>query len=161
MPLQLGFFKTGPPEGHRPTIWQNAGLSLPDLYVKDFYGHSTSHGTSSCLKVFSDNTCDFASQFVIVQKNEGGSGLSRSQLAARCHSQPSSVPADDIPKTRPKYFAKVDNLYGHQQLRLQDVSSKVTAIITPWVSTVSWPMLIWICGMLALVLQLYIYLLHL
>ena len=31
-----------------------------------------------------------------------------------------------------KYFAKVDNLSGHHQLRLEDESSKVTAIITPW-----------------------------
>jgi len=31
-----------------------------------------------------------------------------------------------------KYFAKVDNLWGYHQLRLEDESSKVTAIITPW-----------------------------
>jgi hypothetical protein len=31
-----------------------------------------------------------------------------------------------------KYFAKVDNLWGYHQLRLEDESSKVTAIIIPW-----------------------------
>jgi len=32
-----------------------------------------------------------------------------------------------------KYFANVDILWGvHHQLRLEDESSKVTAIITPW-----------------------------
>jgi len=31
-----------------------------------------------------------------------------------------------------KYFAKVDNLWGYHQLRLEDKISKVTAIITPW-----------------------------
>jgi cleavage and polyadenylation specificity factor subunit 1 len=31
-----------------------------------------------------------------------------------------------------KYFAKLDNLWGYHQLRLDANSSKVTAIITPW-----------------------------
>jgi hypothetical protein len=31
-----------------------------------------------------------------------------------------------------QYFAKVDNLWGYHQLRLDKESSRVTAIITPW-----------------------------
>ena len=31
-----------------------------------------------------------------------------------------------------QYSAKVDNLWGHHQLRLDKESSRVTAIITPW-----------------------------
>ena len=62
-----------------------------------------------------------------------GSGLSRSQIAAGWHCKPTTVPSHAIQKLGgQKYFAKVDNLWGYHQLRLEAESSKITAIITPW-----------------------------
>ena len=56
-----------------------------------------------------DNNCDFASPLAIVNKKDGGI-----RMVAN-------------------YFAKVDNLWGYHLLKLVEDSSKVTAIITPWV----------------------------
>ena len=52
------------------------------------------------------------------------------EVNGRWHSEPTSIPADAIPKIGGhKYF---DSLWGYHQLRLEKKSCKVTAIITPW-----------------------------
>ena len=63
-----------------------------------------------------------------------GGGLSGGQSVSACISQSASLPRHVVSAAlrHMQYFAKVDNLWGYHQLRLDKKSSRVTAIITPW-----------------------------
>ena len=67
---------------------------------------------------------NFAGPLVIVQKKEGG-------ICMAVDYREVNLQLDGTANQLP-YFAKVDNLWGYHQLRLEDESSNVTAIITPW-----------------------------
>ena len=85
----------------------------------------------------SDISCTHASPLVIVHKKEGGI---RMAVDYREVNQYLRVSANQLPYqdmlfqqlAGMQYFAKVDNLWGYHQLRLDKESSRVTAIITPW-----------------------------
>ena len=83
-----------------------------------------------------DSSCDFASPLVIVNKKDGGIRMAvdyrevNMQLEATVNQLLlSTYFVSEIGGQR--FYAKVDNLWGYNQLRLTDDSSKVTAIITP------------------------------
>ena len=84
-----------------------------------------------------DNSCDFASPLVIVQKKEGGirMAVDYREVNLQLDGTANQLPYQPMLFQKlggQKYFAKVDNLWGYHQLRLEDESSRVTAIITPW-----------------------------
>jgi len=122
MPFQLGIFKIGPPESDRPRTWQDAfptirprrikslalnaqGSAICDLQEGPFVREVTLRPKDLLDQFVSegflipDNSCDFASPLER-RWDPYGSGLSRSQLAARCHCEPTSVPANAISETR-------------------------------------------------------------
>jgi hypothetical protein len=84
-----------------------------------------------------DSTCGFASPLVVVHKKDGGI---RMAVDYREVNTQLDTTANQLPFQKTlfqqlggqKYFAKVDNLWGYHQLRLDHESSKITAIITPW-----------------------------
>ena len=85
----------------------------------------------------SDNSCDFASPLVIVNKKDGGIRMAVDYREVNLQLE---TTANQLPYQPTlfqclggqTYFAKVDNLWGYHQLKLAENSSKVTAIITPW-----------------------------
>jgi hypothetical protein len=84
-----------------------------------------------------DISCSHASPLVIVHKKEGGI---RMAVDYREVNQFLKVSANQLPYQDmlfqqlggQVYYAKVDNLWGYHQLKLDPQSSRVTAIITPW-----------------------------
>ena len=91
-----------------------------------------------------DNSCDFASPLVIVQKKEGGIRMvvDYREVNLQLDGTANQLPYQPMLFKKlggQKYFAKVGNQWRYHQLRLEDESSKVTAIIKSGVSIVSWP----------------------
>ena len=83
-----------------------------------------------------DISCSHASPLVIVYKKGGGI---RMAVDYREVNQFSRVSANQLPYhdilfqlAGQIYYAKVDNLWGYHQLKLDQQSSRVTAFITPW-----------------------------
>ena len=84
-----------------------------------------------------------ASPLVIVHKKEGEIRIKVYYREANQHLRASAnqLPYQDMLLQQlggQKYYAKMDNLWGYHELRLDKESSKVTVNITPWVSTDFW-----------------------
>jgi len=87
------------------------------------------------VSVIPDDSCNFSSPLVIVQKKEGGICMTvdyrEVNLLDGTANQLPYQPMLFQKLGGQKYFAKVENLWGYQ-LRLEDESSKFTKITTPW-----------------------------
>ena len=80
-----------------------------------------------------DNSCDFDSPLVIVQKKVGGirMAVDYREVNLQLNGTANQLPYQPMLFQKlggQKYFSKVDNLWGYHQLRLEDDNSKVTAI---------------------------------
>ena len=92
------------------------------------------------LKVMIDHpdiSCSHASPLVIVHKKEGVIRLSVDYCEVNQFLRVSAnqLPYQDMLFQQlggQLYYAKVDNLWGYHQFKLDQQSSLVTAIITPW-----------------------------
>jgi len=83
--------------------------------------------------LISDSSCDYASPFVIVNKNRMAVDYREvnMQLEATANQLPYQPTFFQILSRQP-FYAKMDNIWGYHQLRLTEDSSIVTAIINPW-----------------------------
>ena len=85
----------------------------------------------------SDNSCNFDSPLLIVNKKDGGIRMAvfYREVNLQLETTSNQLPYQPTLFQRlggQNYFAKVDNLWGYHQIKLAENSSKVTEIITPW-----------------------------